>query len=735
MKKTKILTVLGVLLAMGITACGGGGKSAEESKPVESQPVESQPAGGSESQPSGDSESQAPSSSKEVVPQKDQLGHIWGADADVAGDAEAGTVTYKRAVCTEEDKAVKLTVDQSLVTLDSGSSRKDGPEGTLKLADKNQSARFKINYDKVAKAKLYLYCCMDGWSSNKTKQAFSYRNAPNIAVTVNENAVDIAALSSVVYTDFLGGDASDYSDNGYGYLGEVLLQKGVNELVYTRLASMNVLVRAFVFVIDQEFDSEWSAPQEVAATASSIAYTKSLNNLTGEVKIEWKALDGTLSEGASIKAGTPEGFLKLNKNTEKVSYAFDFDQNLDGQIYQHGAMDGYAGNGSCTYFSQTKGAKYGNFEMKVNDSIVYYGDKRDVKYSDMLGTEIDDSLVDSTNANNKYSYAKDCLIGDAFLKAGANTASYERVDSYNLAISHFVFIGKPVEKAHVNPAADVAYAGQDADSHWQQVEGDAFKFNRGEHHWVADTDETDTESTCTVKGIKHYKCEVCGMKKTEELELKAHTWVSDPDLASTDTESTCTTHGIAHMVCSVCGAKDAQELPLGPHNFVAGTAVQNSDGKDVTPIECDACHNKGYQMGLKDCFEGSDKIANDGKVTNGSLLKWRFKVGTDVGKVSFMMHAMMNSKGHDNPFSNGGDKGVYTLKAGDKEGTITCAGKSIGADFGATESSAVWFEMGQVEFSAADVDENGEIVISIQFPTTQDYRHKYSEGVRIVFLG
>ncbi len=42
--------------------------------------------------------------------------------------------------------------------------------------------------------------------------------------------------------------------------------------------------------------------------------------------------------------------------------------------------------------------------------------------------------------------------------------------------------------------------------------------------------------------------------------------------------------------------------------------------------------------------------------------------------------------------------------------------------------------MGQVEFAAADVDENGEIVISIKFPTTQDYRHKYSEGVRIVYL-
>ena len=221
------------------------------------------------------------------------------------------------------------------------------------------------------------------------------------------------------------------------------------------------------------------------------------------------------------------------------------------------------------------------------------------------------------------------------------------------------------------------------------------------------------------------------MKKVEDQPLAAHTWVADEE--KTDTVSTCTEHGIHYVKCSVCGAKDEQELPLGAHNFAAGTAVKNSKEQDVTPLTCSACHNEGFEMKLRDC-DGADKFDSSGKATNGSEFKWTFKVGTKVGKVSFMMHAMMNSAGHDNPFSNGGTKGVYTLKAGEKEGTITCAGKSIGADYGATETTAVWFEMGQVEFAASDVDENGEIVISLKFPTTQDYRHKYSEGVRIVFL-
>lgn len=588
MNKTKILTILGVCLAMGLTACGGAKSSEDAPKSSENPVSQSENPSSSEQDKSS---SQQPTSSEAPAPQKDQTGHIWGADADVAADAEAGTVAYKRAVCTEEDKAVKYTVNQSVVTYASGSTRKDGtPEGYTKLSGKNQSWSFKIKTEKYLKGKVYLFGCMDGWSSNSSKKAFDYNGKPNIKVTINGEDLDIAALANVVYTDFLSGSASDYSDDGYGCLGDVVLNKGVNEFVYTRLESMNTLVKDVVFV-GEEVDAEWGEAQTVAAAEGSIAYVKYQSNVDNRVKVEWKALDGTMAEGSSNKSGTPDGYLKLNTNTNKISYAFNFDADLDGQLYQRGAMDGYPGNANCTYFSQTKGAKYGNFEVKVNDSIVYIGDKRDVKYGDMLGYA---SAEGDASIGSGYSEVKDCLIGEAFLKNGANTASFERVDSYNLAVSHFVFIGKPAAKAHVNPAADAAFAGQDDDSHWQVAEGDAFKFNRGEHRLVADTDETDTESTCTVKGVKHYKCEVCGKKFTEELELKAHTWVSDEELAATDVPSTCTTHGVAHVKCSVCGAKEAQELPLGEHSWGEGQTALG----DAVPHECSACHAMCYELAV-----------------------------------------------------------------------------------------------------------------------------------------
>ena len=499
---------------------------------------------------------------------------------------------------------------------------------------------------------------MDGWSSNSGKQAFSYQNKPNIGVTVNEEAMDIAALSSVVYTDFLSGSDSSYSDDGYGLLGEVVLKKGVNEVTYTRLASMNVLVKHFVFVAEHEYDSEWADGQAVAAAEGSIAYTKYANNLDPDmIKVEWKAMDGTLAEGSAIKSGTPEGFLKLDGNTQKMNYAFNFQGNYDGQIYQRGAMDGYPGNANCTYFSQTKGAKYGNFEMKVNGSVVYYGDKRGVTYGQMLGTA---AATGEASIGSGYSEIKDCLIGDAFLKDGANTASFERVDSYNLAINYFMFIGKKVAAAHVNPAADVAYAGQDDASHWQVAEGDSFKFNRGEHHLVADTDETDTESTCTVHGQKHYKCEICGKKIVEELELKAHTWVSDPDLAATDTESTCTTHGIVHEKCEVCGKTEAHELPLAEHTWVEGTAA---DG--ITPLTCSVCNKTGIQF---DGFAGDNaaNIDSSNKVNKGVTFKWNINMA-EAGKVQIAIHMAYGSgKGSKTV----GNASAYSLKCGETQGKI-----------------------------------------------------------------
>ncbi len=84
MNKTKILTILGVCLAMGLTACGGAKSSEDAPKSSENPVSQSENPSSSEQDKSS---SQQQTTSEAPAPQKDQTGHIWGADADVAGDA------------------------------------------------------------------------------------------------------------------------------------------------------------------------------------------------------------------------------------------------------------------------------------------------------------------------------------------------------------------------------------------------------------------------------------------------------------------------------------------------------------------------------------------------------------------------------------------------------------------------------------------------------------------------
>ena len=632
MKKVKLLTVVGVLLAMGVVACNG--QKSEDQNPSSDTPA-SQPS--SEAKPSSEDQKPSsdtkPSSSEAPKPQKDQTGHIWGADADIAGDAENNLVAYKRAVCTEEDNAVKYTVNQSVVTYDVG-GRKDGtPEGYTKLNANGDIMSFKFSSDKYLKGKMYLFGCMDGWSSNSAKKAFSYNGNPNIEVKVNGEALDIDALKDVVYTDFLSGNDSSLSDDGYGFIGDIVLQKGVNEISYKRLASMNTLVKDFVFV-GEEFENEWGEAQNVAAGDGGIAYTKYESNLDDKVKIEWKALDGTYAEGSSTKDGTPEGFLKLNSNNMSISYALNISANLDGQIYQRGAMDGYPGNRSCTYFSQTKGAEYGNFEVKVNDSKVYIGDKRAITYGEMLGEE---AATGEAAIGSGYSEVKDCLIGDCFLKNGLNTASFTRIDSYNLAISYFVFIGKP-GNAHTNPAADADFAGQDDNSHWQVSEGDSFKFNRTEHIWVADESIPDTPSTCAVAGAKHEKCSTCN--KTREIALP---------------------------------------LDANAHSFTEGT----KNGA-LLPISCSICHSEGYQLDVTDAsgFHAPAKMKSDAT--------WNV-TGIAAGTYNISVYSYMDNDGNRSSqgFINGNEI-RYQWKVDDGEYVSPSTGTSTYADVGVGKADKVY---------------------------------------------
>ena len=121
MKKTKILTVLGVLLALGITACGGNKTSSKsEEKSSQSQPASSvEPAPASTSQPASTPDTSAPaqdsSSSSSAVahvhvwalPNKDELMDEFSEVDPEPSCTEAGVRTWYCECGETKTEAVK----------------------------------------------------------------------------------------------------------------------------------------------------------------------------------------------------------------------------------------------------------------------------------------------------------------------------------------------------------------------------------------------------------------------------------------------------------------------------------------------------------------------------------------------------------------------------------------------------------------------------------------------------
>ena len=236
---------MGALVALGLAACQT--PTADESSAA---PAASSSTSVAASSKAASSSSKKASSS--TGPKTDATGHLWAADTDVAADAESGSVAYKKALTTtpETDKA-----NQSVVTLNSGSTRKSGtPDGYIKVSSDDMGWSFKLKLDKAYTGKLFLYGVMDGWSSNTGCGFFNNGSTQNTKIEVNDVEVDISAQQSKTYLDYFGsgeGAGDGLSPEGYAPIGDVSLNAGVNTIKYTRLKTLNMLVKDVVFVVTE----------------------------------------------------------------------------------------------------------------------------------------------------------------------------------------------------------------------------------------------------------------------------------------------------------------------------------------------------------------------------------------------------------------------------------------------------------------------------------------------------
>ena len=233
MKKFKILTVLGILLAMGITACNKGGDNGGAQQGGDAASVSEQQGGGSDSTPAHTHKwgswsvvpGQEPTCTEagkeqrackecDAVETRDKaaLGHDWDNATPVEGTdtstctadgvqrvkcgragcnetkevpakahhkfgaetevAKTGTddIAYKTAFCSV-DSALKISFPTEVGGVYSGTTRKNGtPEGYTKLTGSG-SISWKLNLAgaKGYIGKMYHMACMDAFSSNSEK--------------------------------------------------------------------------------------------------------------------------------------------------------------------------------------------------------------------------------------------------------------------------------------------------------------------------------------------------------------------------------------------------------------------------------------------------------------------------------------------------------------------------------------------------------------------------------------
>ena len=323
MKKTKILSVFSVLLAMTVTACGGG-NTTKSSKGGESEhkhvyenwtqvtaPTCTEKGSEEGTCACGEKSTRdvkalghdwgewqvktAAGCTTDGVEERAckragcnekeervvKAAHSWGEETTIAAGDE-GQVGFTFAECSKGD-AVKADIKAVDAKFYKGQIKSGTPTGYFKLNSKNDKAywKFTVPGTKLYKGMLYQRGAMDSFSSNTTKSyastSTSGDNAPeytrgNFEVKVNGDALDKTQWIRITFEELLaeGDDSSAMGDN-YSPLclcpiGECVIQPGLNEITYERLGSYNLIISDLIFI-----GSEYEHVHAAAATWSSDA--------------------------------------------------------------------------------------------------------------------------------------------------------------------------------------------------------------------------------------------------------------------------------------------------------------------------------------------------------------------------------------------------------------------------------------------------------------------------------
>lgn len=194
---------------------------------------------------------------------------------------------------------------------------------------------------------------------------------------------------------------------------------------------------------------QWGTAQDVAASDGAIAYQKFTCGRAGcgSIKYEVSVKDGaTAASVASDRlSSTPTGFIKL-KASDSFEFAINSEVAGTGRLYLRATMDNWGAqsdNKGRTLFSGKEGGtsddkSVPNLKISINGTALTVTNRKTMQ--EMMPAED----ADHPAAGSQWSPVGEILYGDDLaVTAGANTIKYERVDSFNPAVSHLLFVFKP----------------------------------------------------------------------------------------------------------------------------------------------------------------------------------------------------------------------------------------------------------------------------------------------------
>lgn len=279
MKKTKLLAVFGLLLALGVTACN---KTAEEPKEEEqassiAETISVEPhknhkwdKGEITKEPTCDEPgvktfkctvTGCPETKTESIEPK---GHTWGEGSDVEASGEG--VAYKKFACTVANcQGQKYEIPLKAIATASGVELSSTPDPFIKLATSNTSFTFKFNSEVAGSGKLYIRATMDHWTGQNTntgRTLFTGKEGneptefddPNLSISVNGKALKVTNKKTMgelfPATDndhpAVQDSYSPVADLEYGE--DLAVIQGLNEVVFKRVNSFNPAISHLVLV-------------------------------------------------------------------------------------------------------------------------------------------------------------------------------------------------------------------------------------------------------------------------------------------------------------------------------------------------------------------------------------------------------------------------------------------------------------------------------------------------------